>query len=84
MFWVVVFSTAPATMTLFTASGSDEKSVDVRAGVTKLSHALKVNGGMGARMERGGKVVAECNPSGFTFQAKPSVYNFNVFVAMSE
>jgi len=84
IFWVVVFSIAPATVTLFTKSGSNEKSISVQAGVTKLSRPLTVGEGMGARMKRAGKVTAECIPAGFQFQGKPSVYNFNAFVAMSK
>jgi len=82
MCWVVVFSTAPAKVSLY--AGEDHmKAFDVKAGVTKLSRSLRVGTGMSAKMERGGAVVAQCEAKDFVFNEKPSVYNFNAFVAMS-
>ncbi|KAJ7287067.1 glycoside hydrolase [Mycena rebaudengoi] len=81
-FWVVVLCTAPARVSLYT-SENDKKSFDVTAGVTKLSRAQKVGGGMRVKIKRRGAVVAECNADGFVFDEQPSVYNFNLFTAMS-
>lgn len=52
--------------------------------MVKLSSPLKVGGGIKVIMLRNGVVVAECTPVGYRFEARPGVYNFNVFVAMSE
>jgi glucan endo-1,3-alpha-glucosidase len=51
--------------------------------MTKLSHPLQLAGGMKVVMIRDEKVVAECAPVGYRFEARPGVYNFNAFVAMS-
>lgn len=69
-------------MKLFTHEQS-WKTFKVKAGLTKLSCPLVVGGGMRAKMKRGGLVVADCHPV-FKFEGKPTVYNYNAFVAMSE
>ncbi|KAF9445315.1 glycoside hydrolase family 71 protein [Macrolepiota fuliginosa MF-IS2] len=85
LMWIIIFATTPAIVKISTSnSPKDMRDVDVRAGMTKLSSPLKVGGGIRVIMTRGGKVVAECVPVGYRFEARPGVYNFNAFVAMSE
>lgn len=85
LMWIVVFATAPATIRISTSdSKADVGDVHVEGGMTKLSSPLKVGGGMKVVMVRDKKVVAVCAPVGYRFEARPGVYNFNAFVAMSE
>ncbi|KAJ7736912.1 glycoside hydrolase family 71 protein [Mycena metata] len=82
VFWVVVLCTAPASVSLYTGDSSP-KTVEVGAGITKLSRPLEVGKGMRATIQRQGVVVGECTADGFEFQETPAVYNFNAFTAMS-
>lgn len=83
--WIILFTTAPATIRIHTSdSKTDVRQVDVGKGMVKLSSPLKVGGGIKVIMLRNGVVVAECTPVGYRFEARPGVYNFNAFVAMSE
>jgi glucan endo-1,3-alpha-glucosidase len=82
--WIVVFATAAATIRISTSDSKDDtRHTEVEKGMTKLSYPLKVGGGMKVIMVRDGKPVAECTPVGYRFEARPGVYNFNVFVSMS-
>ncbi|KAJ7935235.1 glycoside hydrolase [Mycena leptocephala] len=81
-FWVVVLCTSPATVSLY-AGDSDPKSVEVGAGMSKLSRSLEVGKGMRVTMQRRGVIVAECNAEGFIFEGRPTVHNFNAFTAMA-
>ncbi|KAF7362348.1 AA-TRNA-LIGASE-II domain-containing protein [Mycena venus] len=80
-FWVVVLCTAPATVSLY-AGDSDPKSVEVAAGMTKLSRSLEVGKGMRVTVQRREVFVTECNAEGFYFEGEPAVHNFNAFTAM--
>lgn len=85
LMWIILFTIAPATIRIHTSdSKTDVRQVDVGKGMVKLSSPLKVGGGIKVIMLRNGVVVAECTPVGYRFEARPGVYNFNVFVAMSE
>jgi glucan endo-1,3-alpha-glucosidase len=81
-FWVVVLCTSPATVSLY-AGDSDPKSVEVGAGMSKLSRSLEVGKGMRVTVQRQGVIVAECNADGFIFEGRPAVHNFNAFTAMA-
>lgn len=82
--WIIVFSIGPATVKIYTSeSESDFREVTIETGMTKLSSPLKVGGGMRVIMVRDEEVVAECAPVGYRFEARPGVYNYNAFVAMS-
>lgn len=84
MMWVVVFTTSPAKVEIYTNdSRTDMQEFEVQEGMTKLSCPLKPSGGMKVAMVRDEEVVAECTPVGYRFEARPGVYNFNAFVAMS-
>ncbi|KAJ3715962.1 glycoside hydrolase [Lentinula guzmanii] len=78
--WIVVFAKSAATVSMH---GRSTFEVDVRAGFTKLCQALKPKDGIDITMERNGAVVAKCSPLKFTFEPRPSMYNFNVFTACS-
>lgn len=82
--WIIVFSINPVTVKVYTSELDGVcTSIDVDAGMTKLSHPLQPSGGMKVVMIRDEKIVAECTPIGYRFEARPGVYNFNAFVAMS-
>jgi glucan endo-1,3-alpha-glucosidase len=84
-FWVVVFACAPCIALL--AAGNERPSrFTCPAGVTKLSCPLRIGRGIHAKLVRDGVVVAQCHPPSteYQFNAKPEVYNFNVYVAASE
>jgi glucan endo-1,3-alpha-glucosidase len=82
--WIIVLAIRPATVEIYTSeSKRDMKKVNVGGGITKLSSPLKAGGGIKLVMSRDGVTVAECTPVGYRFEARPGVYNFNVFVAMS-
>ncbi|KAH9936318.1 glycoside hydrolase [Fomitopsis serialis] len=80
--WAVAFTTQPATVALTTGSGTTQ-TVDVPAGVTRLSMPLTAGAGMAATMTRGGAAVLSVSPGAdaFTFNPNPQTYNFNAFVA---
>ncbi|KAJ7655695.1 glycoside hydrolase family 71 protein [Mycena polygramma] len=80
VFWVIVLCTAPATVLLYTGD-SDPKTVEVEAGLTKLSRSLEVGKGMRVVILRRAVTVAECNAEGFCFEGTPAVHNFNAFTA---
>ncbi|KAF8161484.1 glycoside hydrolase family 71 protein [Crassisporium funariophilum] len=80
--WMIVFATSPSTVEAYT-SNNQKQTFQVKVGMTKLSFALKADGGMRAIMIRNNKTVAECNPIAYRFESRPGVYNFNVLVAMS-
>ncbi|TFK21952.1 glycoside hydrolase [Coprinopsis marcescibilis] len=80
--WVIVFTTAPSKVELYTSENSKEV-FEVGQGMTKLSRDLSVDAGMKATIVRGGNVVTTCNPIGFRFESRPGVYNFNAAVSMS-
>ncbi|KAF8150452.1 glycoside hydrolase family 71 protein [Mycena galopus ATCC 62051] len=82
VFWAIVLCTAPATVSLY-AGDSDPKSVEVGAGMSKLSRSLVVGEGMRITVQRDGVVVKECIARGFRFDNRPSVHNFNAFTAMA-
>jgi len=82
--WVVVFAIAPATIEFYTTEDStDKQTVQVKAGVSKLSFSLKPNGGMKISLIRDNMTVVVCNPVAYRFESRPGVYNFNVYVSMS-
>ncbi|TFY60494.1 hypothetical protein EVJ58_g5116 [Rhodofomes roseus] len=79
--WAVVFAQSNAIVVISTASGTTQ-TVDVSAGVTKLSMDLVPGSGMSATMTRNGQTVVSLEPgSAFTFNASPEIYNYNAFVA---
>lgn len=82
--WIIIFAKYPAAVRIYTSeSEKDMKESKIKAGMTKLSSPLEVGGGIRVVMVRDGGVVAECTPVGYRFEARPGVYNFNAFVAMS-
>ena len=84
LMWIIIFSIHPAIIKIYTSElDGNCTSVAVDAGMTKLSHPLKPAGGMKIVMIRDEKIVAECAPIGYRFEARPGVHNFNAFVAMS-
>lgn len=76
--WAVVFATAPSTVTITTGSA---QTFSVPAGVTKLAVQLTPGAGMSGTITRDGSTVVSVNADGYTFNANPSEYNFNAFVA---
>ncbi|KAJ7032757.1 glycoside hydrolase family 71 protein [Mycena alexandri] len=82
VFWVVVLCTAPASVWLYTGD-SNSQTIEVGAGITKLSRPLEVGEGMRVIIYRRGVAMAKCTADGFEFQEQPAVYNFNAFTAMS-
>ncbi|XP_006461401.1 hypothetical protein AGABI2DRAFT_185654 [Agaricus bisporus var. bisporus H97] len=84
LMWIIIFSIHPAIVKVYTSElDGDCTSIAVDAGMTKLSHPLKPAGGIKIVMIRDEKRVGECAPIGYRFEARPGVYNFNAFVAMS-
>jgi len=77
--WAVVMTTAPSTVTLSTSSAMSQM-FNVPAGLTKLSVPINAGGTMKGIIQRDGQTIVELNPSEFTFQGSPQVYNFNAFV----
>ncbi|PCH40092.1 glycoside hydrolase family 71 protein [Wolfiporia cocos MD-104 SS10] len=82
LLWAVVFATEPSTVTLTTAP-SVSQTFAVPAGVTKLSMALTPGSGMSGTITRNGATVVDVQADGFTFNANPTTYNYNAFVAYS-
>ncbi|KAG6854668.1 hypothetical protein C0991_003316 [Blastosporella zonata] len=78
--WAVVMATAPSTVVLST-SPQISQTFQVAAGLTKLSVPITAGGGMQGTISRDGNAIVTLNPSNFTFQGSPEVYNFNAFVA---
>ncbi len=82
--WIIIFAKRPAKVRIYTSdSGKYLHEAEVTPGMAKLSSPLQVGGGIRVVMIRGGVAVAECAPIGYRFEARPGVYNFNAFVAMS-
>jgi glucan endo-1,3-alpha-glucosidase len=80
-----VFASASATLEL--SSGSEDPGVfAIGPGVSRLSHAFADGGSMKASLFRHGRLAAQVDAAkaGFRIQSEPEVYNFNVFVAMSD
>ncbi|KAJ7288334.1 glycoside hydrolase [Mycena rebaudengoi] len=77
--WAVVLATAPATVTLSTSDATTQ-TFDVIPGVNKLSIPIAPGNSMSGTIQRDGQTVVELKPE-FTFQANPTTFNFNVFVA---
>lgn len=80
--WAVVFTTAAANVTLSTSAAKNQ-TFSVPAGLSKLNMPLTVGGYMQGSIMRNGKSVVSLKPSGYTFTATPSSYNYNAFVAYS-
>ncbi|KAI0822250.1 glycoside hydrolase [Trametes gibbosa] len=78
--WAVVLATAPGTLTLETADATRAQFA-VNTGVNKLNATLVPGGYMRGTLERNGAAVVDLRPDGYTFDANPATYNFNVFVA---
>ncbi|TFK87288.1 glycoside hydrolase family 71 protein [Polyporus arcularius HHB13444] len=78
--WAVVLATAAGQLTL-SSSDTTSQTFDVQAGVNKLSLPLTAGGYMRGVLTRGGQTVIDLKPDGFVFNANPSAYNFNAFVA---
>jgi glucan endo-1,3-alpha-glucosidase len=79
--WAVVMAKEPATVVLsVNQDGSNSKTFDVPAGVSKLAIPISAGGRMQGVVQRGGKNVLELKPN-FTFQGSPKTYNYNAFVA---
>ncbi|KAG6878088.1 hypothetical protein C0993_012415 [Termitomyces sp. T159_Od127] len=78
--WAVVMTTAPSTVVISTSS-QDSETFDVPAGLTKLSVSISPGDGMQGTISRDGNTIVTLNPSNFTFERNPKVYNFNAFVA---
>ena len=75
--WVVVLATSSATVTLTTGT---TQTTSVSAGLTKLSIPITAGNGIKATLSRGSTTIATVQPS-FTFNASPTLYNYNVLVA---
>lgn len=73
-----MFATAPSTVTITTGSA---QTFSVPAGVTKLAVQLTPGAGMSGTITRDSSTVVSVNADGYTFNANPSEYNFNAFVA---
>lgn len=73
-------TTAPSTVVLSTSS-QNSKTFHVPAGLTKLSVPISPGDGMHGIISRDGNTIVTLNPSNFTFEREPKVYNFNAFVA---
>lgn len=67
-FFALVFSTAPATVTL--TSGSSSKTFTIPAGISRLEAPLQTGAGMNVKMVRGQQTYVNFTPSGFTFAGK--------------
>ncbi|KAG2359484.1 glycoside hydrolase [Suillus spraguei] len=80
--WAVVLATSPATVVLSTSS-SQSQTFKVTAGVSKLAVPIKSGGTMRGTLTRGGQTVIDLQATNFTFQAKPTTYNFNAHVIAS-
>ncbi|KZT29607.1 glycoside hydrolase family 71 protein [Neolentinus lepideus HHB14362 ss-1] len=80
--WAVVFTTAASTVTLSTSAKTNQ-TFSVPAGVSKLNMPLTVGGYMQGQIVRSGKTIVSLSPSGYSFTATPSSYNYNAFVAYS-
>lgn len=79
--WAVVLAKEPATVVLsVNDDGSNSKTFDVPAGVSKLAIPISAGGTMRGVVQRGGQNVLELKPD-FTFQGSPKTYNYNAFVA---
>ncbi|KAG6890649.1 hypothetical protein C0995_006625 [Termitomyces sp. Mi166 len=78
--WAVVMVTAPSTVVLSTSS-QNSKIFHVPAGLTKLSIPISAGDGMKGIILRDGITTVALDPSNFTFEKNPEVYNFNAFVA---
>ena len=72
--------TAPSSVTL-TTSPTTSKTFQVPAGLSKLSLPIFPGGTIKGTVERDGQTIVELSPTNFTFQANPTTYNFNAFVA---
>lgn len=77
-----MFATAPGTVTLYT-SDNNSQTFNVNAGVNKLNMPLTPGGYIRGTMMRNGQTVIDFRPDGFTFNANPPAYNYNVFAAVS-
>jgi glucan endo-1,3-alpha-glucosidase len=75
-------ATQPSTVTLKTGDFSVQ-TFNVESGVTKLSVPLTPGGSMYGKIERDGATIVELDPE-FTFDANPTTYNFNAFVASAQ
>ncbi|KDQ62413.1 glycoside hydrolase family 71 protein [Jaapia argillacea MUCL 33604] len=80
--WAVVQTTAPSTVTLST-SPTTSQTFSVPSGVSKLSMPLTPGGNMKGVITRNGADVVDLEPEGYVFDANPTSYNFNAFVAYS-
>lgn len=78
--WAVVFTVAPAQVTL--TSGSTSRCFDVPGGVTKLK-LLCSPGAQSANLSRNQPNFKsiQLQPIGFNFITEPETYNFNAYVA---
>lgn len=81
--WVVVFATESSKIKFYTDAAKSRKSIQVKAGMSKLAFRLEPDKGIKILMKRRDTIVAECHPGEYKFNSKPETYNFNAFVAMS-
>ncbi|KAJ7505299.1 glycoside hydrolase [Mycena galericulata] len=80
--WALVLATAQGNVTL-TDGISPPQSFEVVPGVNKLSIPIVPGGTLNGMLERNGQMVVQLTPAGsnFTFNAAPSTFNYNAFVA---
>jgi len=74
-------TTAPSNVTI-SVSSTDSKTFTVpQAGLWKLSLPILPGGFMKTVIQREGETVLELEPKKFHFEANPTMYNYNAFVA---
>ena len=80
--WAVLLARANGTLTLASApDGSGAQTFAVEEGVNTLQLPLVPGGSMRGTLVRAGETVIDLKAEGFTFNANPSTYNYNVFTA---
>lgn len=82
IFWVVIFATAPSTVSLWSLDELPRK-FEINAGVSKLHCPLLDGGSMHVELRRGDSAITYLHTPNFTFTSRPEVYNFNAYVATS-
>ncbi|OSD07718.1 glycoside hydrolase family 71 protein [Trametes coccinea BRFM310] len=79
--WSVALLTSPANVTL--SCGTSSQTTQVPAGLAKLKLRLSTNCAVKAVVTRNSATVLSFSPAGFNFNTRPSLYNYNAFVAAS-